>query len=67
MTKTVCDFCRKNPGSKKFKVKQRTYKVGFLCLKHTWLHVDICERCYEKLFSPFKQFDMPIEKEETEL
>ena len=67
MTKTVCDFCRKDPGSKKFKVKKETVKYGFLHLKRVWSNVDICERCYGKLFLPFKQFDMPIEKEETKL
>jgi hypothetical protein len=67
MTKTICDFCKKNPGSKNFKVKRRTYKQGFFHLKRTWVYVDICSQCYEKLFSPFEQFVMPIKKEDKEV
>jgi len=54
MKKIICDLCKINEASRKFKVKQSgkfEYKP-FGCgpdIK-SWKRIDICGECYQKLF-----------------
>lgn len=50
MQKIVCDICKKNEASEKFKVKKEmTTNYEF----HTrgYVKIDICENCYHKLLN----------------
>lgn len=49
MNKCVCDICRVNEASEKFKVKKRM-KVNHELNTFGYRKIDICESCYRGLF-----------------
>ena len=59
MQKVICDICKKEAADKRFKVKKEietaNYDMGFVFPKREWIHIDICEYCYEKLFDINKE------------
>ena len=59
MQKVLCDICKKEAADKRFKVKKEietaNYDMGFVFPKREWIHIDICEYCYEKLFDINKE------------
>lgn len=52
-------FAKKEAADKRFKVKKEietaNYDMGFVFPKREWIHIDICEYCYEKLFDINKE------------
>ena len=54
MDKCICDICDKNVASRQFKAKEKVkipiLKHGMVIPKNTWVKIDICEECYDKLF-----------------
>lgn len=50
MEKTICDVCKKNEASEKFKVKKEMI-TSYEFLSRGYVPIDICESCYRKLLS----------------
>ena len=61
MQKVICDICEKKAADKHFKVKKEieaaNFDMGFVFPKREWVHIDICEDCYEKLFNINKEVE----------
>ena len=61
MQKVICDICEKKYADKRFKVKKEietaNFDMGFVFPKREWVHIDICEDCYEKLFNINKEVE----------
>lgn len=50
MKKIVCDICRKNEASEKFKVKKEKI-TNYELFTRDYVRIDICESCYRKLLN----------------
>lgn len=55
MIKVVCDICGTRPADNRFKVKKEIatafIDAGLAFPIKEWVDIDICEECYQKLFS----------------
>lgn len=50
MQKILCDICKKNEASEKFKVKKEKI-TNYELLSRGYVKIDICESCYHKLLN----------------
>lgn len=51
MLRRLCDFCEKKEPDYTIKCRKTNHRIMF---NHDWESVDICEKCYNKLFSKDK-------------
>ena len=54
MDKCICDICNENIASRQFKAKEKVkipmFERGRQIPKNTWIKIDICGKCFNKLF-----------------